>query len=140
MNDSKRKIFEKNFGGPHLLHMSHNAQNGESLYLAWKLKSQDSASAHNARALLMQGEGRKLYRLRSWAITKGEAQALVTPNVSLEQITGAIWIETDKPTRTRWVSSARACATIAREIETKPVELGLAVRAEQWRFSSASGD
>ena len=120
--------------------MSHNPRNGMSLYLAWKLKSEDSVSADNARALLAQGERRELYRLRSWAITQGEAQALVTPKVSLDQITGAIWIETDKPTRTRWVSSARACAAVAREIETKPVQLGLADRPELWPFSSASGD
>lgn len=120
--------------------MKNNRPTGESLYIAWKLNNADALAAGHARNLLAQGEGNQLYRLHSWVIVNGEARALLVPKAPLEQIAGAIWAEGDEPLRGRWIAGARSLAATAREIETAPVQLGLATRPEQWPFSSASAD
>lgn len=108
------------------------------LYIAWKLETVGAASAENVQRRLAEGEGNRLYRLRSWVIVNGEARALLKPDAPLEQITESIWSDGAQPVRSRWVAGQRACARAAREIETVPVELGLASRPEQWPFSSAA--
>jgi len=111
---------------------------GDALYIAWKLDTADAASARRAQQLLAQGEQENLYCLRSWVVARGEVRALLSPAASLEQITGAIWSDQVEPLESRWVPGKRECAVLAREIETVPVGLGLAVRPEQWPFSSAA--
>jgi hypothetical protein len=111
---------------------------GDALYIAWKLDTADAASAQRAQYLLAKGEQRNLYCLRSWVVAAGEVRALLSPAASLELITETIWSGKVEPLESRWVPGKRACAVLAREIETVPVGLGLAVRPEQWPFSSAA--
>ena len=118
--------------------MARQRQTRHALYLAWKLDSADDDCAGRARNRLTAGEGRFLYRLCSWAIAKGEAHVLLAPEASLEEIVEAILPASGQPTSSRWIESWRACALAVREIETVPVRLGVAVRPEQWPFSSAS--
>jgi hypothetical protein len=113
---------------------------GDALYISWKLSTSDAASAGTIQERLTEGEGKKLYRLWSWVVANGEARALLQPDAPLEQIAAAIWDTSALPVQSRWVEGRRACAEIAREIETVPVTLGLAKRPEQWPFSSAAGD
>ena len=108
------------------------------MYIAWKLSDMDAASAGDVQARLTRGEGRKLYRLQSWVIMDREVRALLQPASPLEEITGAIWGEGTSPLRSRWIAGTQACAEAAREIETAPVLRGLALRPEQWPWSSAS--
>jgi hypothetical protein len=115
-----------------------NRIKGDALYIAWKLKDVDASTAREVQARLTGGEGRKLYRLQSWVILDGEVQALLQPASPLEEITGAIWGEGMSPLRSRWIAGTRACAEAAREIETAPVLRGLALRPEQWPYSSAA--
>jgi hypothetical protein len=112
---------------------------GELLYIAWKLNISDAASAADVRARLVKGENYHLDRLHSWVIANGEARALLAPEAPLEQIAKAIWGVASQPLGGRWVAGERACAAAAREIETVPVDLGLAPRPEQWPLSSAAG-
>lgn len=81
---------------------------------------------------------KNLYRLQSWVIVNGEARALLKPESPLDEITEAIWRDGAEPLKSRWVDGMRRCAEISREIETAPVLLGLALRPEQWPFSSAA--
>jgi hypothetical protein len=115
-----------------------NQLRGEWLYIAWKLETADASGAATAMTRLVDGEGRHLYRLRSWVIVKGEAHVLLAPMAPLEQIAEAIWTEGTQPLLSRWVAGERAGAATAREIETAPVDLGLASRPEQWPLSSAA--
>ena len=118
--------------------MARQRQTPHALYLAWKLDSADDDTAGHARNRLTAGEGRSLYRLRSWAIARGEAHALLAPEAPLEEIVEAILSGSGQPTSSRWIEGRRACAIAVREIETVPVRLGVAVRPEQWPYSSAS--
>lgn len=124
--------------------MAHESINhtttGESLYFAWRLDSHDPGASRQARALLARGQVNRLYRLRSWVVVNDEARALVVPEVSLDEIAGAIWNEHDRPVKSRWIQSRRACAALSREIESRPVALGLATRPEEWPYSSAARD
>jgi len=115
-----------------------NRITGDALYIAWKLNTADGSAAGDVKDRLAQGEGKKLYRLRSWVIVNGEARALLNPDAPLEEITAAIWDEGARPLRSRWVAGSRACAAVSREIERAPVTLGLAPRPEQWQLSSAA--
>jgi hypothetical protein len=118
--------------------MALHRQTRHALYLAWKLDSADDECAGRACSRLTAGERRFLYRLRSWAIVNGEAQVLLAPEAPLEEIVEAILPDSGQPTSSRWVEGRRACAIAVREIETVPVRLGVAIRPEQWPFSSAS--
>jgi hypothetical protein len=118
--------------------MARKVYGGDALYIAWKLDTADAASAQRAQRLLAKGEQRNLYCLRSWVVAAGEVRALLSPAASLELITETIWSGKVEPLESRWVPGKRACAVLAREIETVPVGLGLAVRPEQWPFSSAA--
>jgi hypothetical protein len=118
--------------------MAPQRQTTQALYLAWKLDSTDDDCAGHARNRQTAVEGRSLYRLCSWAIAKGEAHALLAPTAPLEEIVEAILPGSGQPTSSRWIESTRACAIAVREIETVPVRLGVAVRPEQWPYSSAS--
>jgi hypothetical protein len=118
--------------------MARKVFGGDALYVAWKLDTADAASARRAQQLLAKGEQQNLYCLRSWVVAQGEVRALLSPAAPLEQITGVIWTDRVQPLVSRWVPSKRACAALAREIETIPVGLGLAVRPEQWPYSSAA--
>ncbi len=110
-------------------------QPGGALYIAWHF---DSAEGSPSRVWtrLSNGERQHLFRLRSGVVVDGEARALMQPCAALETITAAI-CET-KPVATRWVATERACAMLSREIESVPVNLGLALRPEEWPLSSAS--
>jgi hypothetical protein len=118
--------------------MARNVVGGDALYIAWKLDAADAGSAMRAQELLAQGERLKLYRLQSWVVAQGEVKALLAPAASLEQITGIIWTDHVQPLSSRWIPGKRACAEMARRIESVPVGLGLAMRPEQWPFSSAA--
>ena len=115
---------------------------GGGLYLAWRLRDTDANSAQETKERLTRGEKQNLYRLCSWVVVDGEAQALLTPTASFEEITTAIWRKSPEPSdetlRTRWISSSQLLAELTREIEIVPVQLGLARRPEEWPFSSAS--
>lgn len=111
----------------------------DALYVAWKLEA-DSDSAGSIQQMLTVGEDRNLYRLRSWMVARGEARALLTPSVPLEEIASALWAPIASPVSTRWIAGQRKCAALTREIERTPVQLGLATRPEEWPFSSAFKD
>jgi len=111
----------------------------DALYLSWKLEANDDAAA-SMRHAITEGESRNLYRLRSWMVAKGEARALIVPEAPLEEIADALWAPVAPPTATRWIAGQRKCAALTREIETAPVEFGLASRPEEWPFSSAFRD
>ncbi len=111
----------------------------DALYVAWKLEA-DAGSAWSIRRILTGGEDRNLYRLRSWMVARGEARALLTPSVPLEEIADALWAPIASPVSTRWIAGQRKCAAVTREIERTPVQLGLASRPEEWPFSSAFKD
>lgn len=111
---------------------------GDALYIAWRTNPADANSAGVAKNRLASGEGRHLYRLRSWVIVNGEARALLAPAAPLEQIAGALSDDAGQLLASRWVAGQRACAELAREIERSPVALGLAERPEQWPYSSAA--
>jgi len=96
--------------------------------------------ANSMRLVIIEGENRNLYRLRSWMVAKGEARALIAPEAPLEEIAAALWAPVAAPIATRWVAGQRRCAALTREIETAPVEFGLATRPEEWPFSSAFRD
>ncbi|MGD1073319.1 MAG: hypothetical protein ABSB15_24665 [Bryobacteraceae bacterium] len=118
--------------------MARKVYGGDALYIAWKLDTADAASARRARKLLARGEHLKLYRLQSWVVAQGQVKALLAPSASLEEITGIVWSGHVEPLFSRWIPGKRACAEMARQIESMPVALGLAVRPEQWPFSSAA--
>jgi hypothetical protein len=110
-----------------------------ALYIAWKLE-EDAVSAGSMGQMLTGGENRNLYRLRSWMVARGEARALLVPSAPLEEIADALWIAGAPPVSSRWIAGQRKCAAMTREIETTPVQLGLARRPEEWPFSSAFRD
>jgi hypothetical protein len=118
--------------------MARKVYGGDALYIAWKLDAADAVSAIRAQELLAKGEFLKLYRLQSWVVAQGEVKALLAPAAPLEQITRVIWTVRVQPLSSRWIPGKRACAEMAREIEFVPVGLGLAMRPEQWPFSSAA--
>ena len=111
---------------------------GDALYIAWRTNAADANSARSAKRRLAQGEGKHLYRLRSWVIVNGEGRALLAPGAPLEQIAGAVSDRADQMLSSRWIAGSRACAELARDIERMPVVLGLADRPEQWPYSSAA--
>jgi hypothetical protein len=111
----------------------------DALYVSWKLDA-DDRSADSLQRILTEGEDRNLYRLRSWMVARGEARALLVPAASLEEIADALWKPVAPPFATRWIAGQRRCAALTREIETAPVQFGLASRPEQWPFSSAFRD
>lgn len=113
-------------------------QNTDALYVAWRLRTNDRATAQRIRRKLNSGETRNLFRIRSWVIVRGEVQALLSPAVSLDRIAASIWGDDTAPTSSRWVRR-NECAKIVRDMETTPVTLGLAARPEQWPWSSAAG-
>jgi hypothetical protein len=108
----------------------------DALYVSWQLDG-NANSANSLKRALSEGEGRNLYRLRSWMVARGEARALLIPEAPLEEITGALWHPVARPAAARWIEGQRRCAALTREIETAPVELGLARRPEEWPLSSA---
>lgn len=108
----------------------------DALYVAWKLDA-DSGGTASAHRLLRGGEERNLYRLRSWMVAKGEARALLIPAAPLEEIADALFRPFAEPFSTKWIAGQRKCAAVTREIETMPVQMGLASRPEQWPLSSA---
>jgi hypothetical protein len=120
--------------------MTGNTLRGGALYIAWKFDTADDRSAARVWTLLSSGESLHLFRLRSRVVVKGEVRALITPHAPLEQIAAAIQPRGSRPVSSRWVSSERACAELAREIEGVPVRLGLARRPEEWPMSSAALD
>jgi len=109
----------------------------DALYISWKLDSEADA-AGVVRQVLAEGEDRRLFRLRSWMVARGEARALLVPAVSLEEIADALW--KPLPASTRWIEGATECAAVTREIERQPVRMGLAKRPEEWPWSSAFQD
>jgi hypothetical protein len=72
-------------------------------------------------------------------VAKGEARALLVPAAPLEDIADALFSPVASQLSTRWIEGQRKCAAVTREIETTPVQLGLATRPEQWPLSSAFG-
>lgn len=112
-------------------------QNTDALYVSWRLQTNDRAAAQRIRRKLNSGETRRLFRIRSWVIVRGEVQALLSPAVSLDHIASSIWGDDTAPTSSRWVRR-NECAKIVRDMETIPVILGLAARPEQWPWSSAA--
>ena len=81
-----------------------------------------------------------LYRLRSWVVVNGEIRALVAPAAPVEEIAQAARHEHCETVSARWIITERACTDLVREIETAPVNLGLASRPEEWPFSSAASE
>jgi len=121
------------------------AQVCDALYVSWKLEAGEDGAleediADSMRRAITEGEDRNLYRLRSWMVARGEARALIVPEAPLEEIAEALWAPVAPPTASRWVAGQRKCAALTREIETAPVEFGLASRPEEWPFSSAFRD
>jgi len=115
------------------------------LYVSWKLEAVEEGedggkTADSMQRAITEGEDRNLYRLRSWMVAKGEVRALIVPEAPLEEIADALWAPVAPPIATRWVAGQRKCAALTREIETAPVEFGLASRPEEWPFSSAFRD
>ena len=108
----------------------------QALYLSWRLPD-DTGAVDRLQHRLSSVRFRKLFRLRSWVIVDGHAQALLAPVASLDRIADALWESEAEPVASRWVQGL-ACASVAREIETTPVSLGLAIRPEQWPWSSAA--
>jgi len=106
--------------------------------MAWKTSPAGVHSARLAKKRLALGEGRHLYRLRSWVILNGEVRVLLAPAAPLEEIAGAVSNRPEEMICSRWIAGQRACAELAREIERAPVVLGLADRPEQWPYSSAA--
>jgi hypothetical protein len=106
------------------------------LYIAWKFDTADDRSATRVWNLLSRGHDRNLFRLRSRVIVNGELRALIAPAAPLDRIAAAL----GGLAATRWIDGERACAALAREIESAPVRLGLAQRPEQWPLSSAAAD
>jgi hypothetical protein len=111
----------------------------DALYVAWKLE-EETHTAGSIQQLLTSGQDRKLYRLRSWMVARGDARALLIPSAPLEEIADALFTLIAPVVSTRWIAGMRKCAAMTREIERIPVQLGLASRPEQWRFSSAFKD
>jgi hypothetical protein len=111
----------------------------DALYVSWKLEAGE-VPADSMRQVLTDGQDRSLYRLRSWMVARGEARALLIPAAPLEEIADALWKPVPQPVASRWIAGQRECAAITREIETAPVEFGLAARPEEWPFSSAFRD
>jgi hypothetical protein len=109
----------------------------DALYVAWKLEPSNEAEASSLQGLLASGADRKLYRLRSWMVAKGEVRALLVPDAPLEEIAEALFSPIATQLSTRWVAGQRSCAAVTREIENAPVTLGLAKRPEEWPWSSA---
>jgi hypothetical protein len=109
------------------------------LYVAWKLDAGED-TANSLQQALTGGQDRNLFRLRSWMVARGEAGALLVPVAPLQEIADALWNPVVPPVSTRWIAGQRKCAALTREIETAPVELGLASRPEEWPFSSAFHD
>ena len=83
-------------------------------------------SADSMQQVLTEGEDRNLYRLRSWMVARGEARALLIPAAPLKEIADTLWNPVAPPAATRWIAGQRKCAALTREIETAPVEFGLA--------------
>jgi hypothetical protein len=110
------------------------------LYLAWKFRAADDASAERVWNRLSLGERQHLFRLRSGVVVNGEARALVAPLAPLESIAAAIGELASEPVVSRWIGTESACVALSREIESVPVHLGLAPRPEQWPLSSAAAD
>jgi hypothetical protein len=119
-----------------MAHFRTQPQVCDALYVSWKLDPGCEAPGSVQQALT-GGEDRNLYRLRSWMVARGEARALLVPAAPLEEIADALWNPVAPPVSTRWIAGQRKCAALTREIETAPVELGLASRPEEWPFSSA---
>jgi hypothetical protein len=111
----------------------------DALYVAWRLEA-DVDSADSLQQLLTVGQSRNLYRLRCWMAACGEARALIVPHAPLEDIASALFTTAAEPLSTRWIRGISKCAAMTREIETVPVQMGLANRPEEWRYSSAFGD
>ena len=114
------------------------------LYLAWRLNDTDADSVLATTARLAKGEQQHLYRLFSWVVTDGQAQALMAPAAPLEEITAALWnavpSEDHGSLKARWIAGSVDRAELARKIESVPVTLGLARLPEEWPFSSAARD
>lgn len=110
----------------------------DALYIAWRLQTADVDSAVQTQKRLAKGEAHSLYFLRSWVIVDGKVEALLAPDAPLEQIAEHLWDLPTEPTASRWVEGQRACAEMARKIETTPVALGLTHRPEEWPYSSAA--
>ena len=118
--------------------MPGNVNPGDALYMAWRFDAADGCSAGRMQDLLTRGERQKLYRLISWVVVDGEVRALLEPAAPLEQIAAVVWKGSTKQVASRWIASESACAAVTREIEISPVALGLAMRPEQWPYSSAA--
>ncbi len=110
------------------------------MYIVWRFCGAGEPSAARAWKLLHQGQKLRLYRLHSWVAINGEIRALVAPAAPVEEIAAAARKERCETVSTRWVVTERACTSLVREIETAPVNLGLASRPEEWPFSSAASD
>ena len=114
------------------------------LYLAWRLNDTDADSVNATTARLAKGQKQRLYRLFSWVVADGQAQALLAPAAPLEEITAALWnvVPSDDhgSLKARWIAGSVDRAELARQIESVPVTLGLARRPEEWPFSSAAQD
>ncbi len=113
---------------------------GNALYIVWRFRDAGECSTARAQKLLNHGQKLRLYRLHSWVAVNGEIRALVAPAAPVEEIAAAARRERCETVSTRWVASERACTSLVREIETAPVQLGLASRPEEWPFSSAAND
>jgi hypothetical protein len=113
---------------------------GNALYIVWRFRGDGERSTARARKLLHRGQALHLYRLRSWVAINGEIRALVAPAAPVEEIAQAARAECCETVSARWVITQRACMDLVREIETAPVQLGLASRPEEWPFSSAANE
>lgn len=111
-----------------------------ALYIVWRLCGTGGHATARARKLLHHGEELHLYRLRSWVAVNGEIRALVAPAVPVEEIAEAARVDHCETVCVRWIATERACTDLVREIETAPVNLGLASRPEEWPFSSAASE
>lgn len=119
---------------------SQKRQSRGALYIAWKFSETDEASARRVWNRIRRCGGKRLFRLRSGVVVQGEARALVAPLAPLETIAAAVLRADSRPVISRWIGTEIACAALAREIESVPVNLGLARRPEQWLLSSAAVD
>lgn len=113
---------------------------GNALYVVWRLQEDGGPSAQRARKLLNRGQQQHLYRLRSWVAVNGEIRALMAPAAPVEEIAEAARKQRCETVSARWIISERACTDLVRQIETAPVNLGLASRPEEWPFSSAASE
>jgi hypothetical protein len=109
-----------------------------ALYMVWRYEGAGKGSATQAQNLLNRGQEKCLFQVRSYVAANREVRVLLNPAAPVEEIARAARKQRYETVTTRWIASERTCTSLIREIETVPVNLGLASRPEEWPFSSAA--